>query len=174
MTNMPLRIFFSFDFGKDAWRVSQVRNSNVFRSKYEKNTILDKTDWEKIKSSGDDAIKKWIDKELDGTSVNIVLIGAQTSVKPWVKYEIGKSWNKGIGVMGIYIHNLKNEHGLTDLKGNNPFDSFHMTNSITYKLSNYVKTYDWVSDNGQENIDNWIENAVEDRIRISNWVRDNT
>lgn len=169
---MPRKIFFSFDFDRDAWRVSQVRNSNLLRTKYEKNKLLDKADWEKIRSKGDDAIKKWIDIQLEGTSVTIVLLGAQTSVKPWVNYEIRKSWNNGIGVIGIYIHDITNEHGLKDVKGKNPFDNFRMTNSITRKLSNYVKTYDWVFDNGEENIGNWIEKAVEDRIRISSRVRE--
>lgn len=37
----------------------------------------------------------------------VVLIGEDTAKRKWVKYEIKKAWNEGKGVLGIYIHNLK-------------------------------------------------------------------
>lgn len=126
---MPRRVFFIFHFDRDAWRVGQVRNSNVVQSKYDKNRFLDAAQWEQIKRHGDTAIKNWIDSQLEGTAVTIVLIGAQTSSRPWVKYEIEKSWNKGNGMIGVFINNLKNQAGFTDTKGNNPFEAFNMKNN---------------------------------------------
>lgn len=161
---MARKVFFSFHFDRDAWRVSQVRNSNVV-VQYEKNRFLDAAEWEQIRRSGDAAIQRWIDSQLLGTSVTVVLIGYQTSIRPWVKYEIEKSWNKGNGLLGIYIHNIRNQDQETDFKGSNPFESISIPNSSYDKLSNHVKTYDWLYENGRLNMGTWIEQAARDRGR---------
>lgn len=162
---MPRKVFFSFHFDRDAWRVGQVRNCNVVQSKYDKNRFLDAADWEQIKRKGDGAIKSWIDSQIEGTSVTIVLIGAQTHTRPWVDYEIEKSWNKGNGMLGVYIHNIKNQFGFTDSQGQNPFNKFSIDNNQLNKLSSHVRTYDWLNDNGRYNIDDWIEAAAKARGR---------
>lgn len=162
---MARRVFFSFHFDRDAWRVGQVRNCNVVQSKYDKNKFLDAAEWEQIKRKGEAAIKNWIDSQLEGTSVTIVLIGAQTSLRPWVDYEIEKSWKKGNGLLGVYIHNIKNQYGFTDFQGQNPFQKFTLNNNQFDRLSNHIRTYDWVYDNGRSNIDNWIEEAAKARGR---------
>lgn len=148
---MARRVFFSFHFERDAWRVSQVRNSNVIQSKYDKNTFLDAADWEGIKRQGDNAIKKWIDSQMINTSVTIVLIGNQTYLRKWVDYEIEQSVKKGNGIIGIYIHNLRNQYGDTDFKGINPFNKYNLKT---------IKLYDWVHDDGRIFIDDWIEEAA--------------
>ena len=51
----------------------------------------DAADWEKVKRQGDDVIKRWINKQLEGTSVTAVLIGAETSDRKWVRYEVKES-----------------------------------------------------------------------------------
>ena len=56
---MARRVFFSFDFSRDAWRVGQVRNSAVITS-YDKPPFLDAAKWEEVKSKGRAAIKDWI------------------------------------------------------------------------------------------------------------------
>lgn len=147
---MARRVFFSFHYTRDSWRVSQVRNSNVVQSKYDKNRFLDAVDWEKIKLQGDYAIKKWIDEQIIGTSVTVVLIGAETASRKWVEYEIQESIKRGNGLIGIYIHNLKNQFGFTDGKGQNPISKFDSS----------IKVYDWINDNGRLFIDDWIEEAA--------------
>ena len=52
-------------------------------------------------------MQKWIDEQMKGTSVTVVLIGAETSTRPHVGYEIAESHKKGNGMLGIYIHNIK-------------------------------------------------------------------
>ncbi|TMQ69238.1 MAG: hypothetical protein E6K81_15385 [Candidatus Eisenbacteria bacterium] len=86
--------------------------------------------WEEIKSAGTEAVKRWIDRELQRKSCLIVLIGARTATRPLVRYEIEKAWSMGLGVVGAYIHNLRNPNrspllGLlsTNQRGPNPFDS---------------------------------------------------
>lgn len=162
---MPRKVFFSFHYDRDVVRVSQVRNCNVVTSTFAQDSFLDAAAWETIKRGGDTAIKKWIDSQMEGTSVTVVLIGKETSQRKYVKYEIEKSWNRGNGLIGVYIHNAKNFLGQTDTKGANPFDDFHMKDNTTEKLSNRIKTYDWISDNGRQNIGTWIEQAAKDRGR---------
>lgn len=145
-------MFFSFDYDRDIWRVNQVRHSWVTHGGMQDAGYIDAADFEKIKKQGEDAIKRWIDKQLEGTSVTVVLIGAKTSESKWVKYEINQSLEKGNGLIGIYIHNLKDQNGKTDFKGEDPFVKLGYKNIITY---------DWVGDKGYENLGNWVESAYQ-------------
>lgn len=100
------RVFFSFDWD-DVWKANQVRNSWVTKGNYESAGFVDAADIEKVKRYTDDAIKRWIDKQLNGTSVTCVLIGSQTSNSKWVNYEIQESIKKENGLLGVYIHNIR-------------------------------------------------------------------
>ena len=51
----------------------------------------------------------WIGRQMDGTSVTCVLIGSQTVNSRWIKYEIEQSIEKGNGLLGMYIHNVKDK-----------------------------------------------------------------
>jgi hypothetical protein len=87
---MVRKVFFSFHFQAYAWRVGQVRNSWLTRG--ETTTFLDSADWEKVKRGGDRAIKNWIDGQLKGTSVTVLLIGADTAGREYVNHEITESY----------------------------------------------------------------------------------
>jgi len=163
---MARRVFFSFHYQRDSWRVNQVRNSWV--TKYDQNSFLDAASWEKVERQGDSAIKRWIDSQLYGTSVTVVLIGAETADRRYVKYEIQKSFERGNGLLGINIHNVKDKNGSVELwSGPNPFDNFSLqpTNEwekmFPRKLSEIVSIYDWVHHGGYTNISSWIEAAAQ-------------
>jgi hypothetical protein len=47
----------------------------------------------------------------------VVLIGAETSGREYVTYEIERSIACGNGLLGIYIHNIKDKDGHTDPLG---------------------------------------------------------
>lgn len=160
--NMARRVFYSFYYKEDNWRASQVRNMGVI----EGNKPVSDNDWEKITRGGDDAIKRWINDQLNGTSCTIVLISKNTAGRKWIKYEIEKSWNDRKGLLGIYIHNLKDSNGNKSSKVRNPFDDFTM-NQGNIKLSSIVKAYDppyfdsqMVYDYIKKNIASWIEEAI--------------
>ena len=158
---MARRVFFSFHYERDIWRASQVRNSWVTKPDREAAGFWDAAAWEEVKKKGDEAIKRWIDKQLEGTSVTAVLIGAQTSERKYVRYEIIQSYNKGNGLLGVYIHNSKDQYGQTDRKGNNPFDNIYIEQN--YKkiyFSQIYPIYDWVNDDGYNNFGEWIEKAA--------------
>jgi len=95
-----------------------------------------------------------------------VLIGAETYTRKWVNYEIKQSYLKGNGMLGVYIHKLKNFEGRTDTRGSNPFDKWSITrNGRKVFFSELYSTYDWVSDNGYENFGKWVEKAAADAGR---------
>lgn len=161
---MARRVFFSFHYGADAWRASQVRNIGAI----EGNKPASDNDWETVKRGGDKAIQNWIDGQLNGRSCTVVLIGTDTANRPWVKYEIEKSWNLGKGLFGVYVHNLQDANQRKAVKGRNPFDDF-VVNGKT-PMSSIVKAYDppftdsrQVYAHIQDRLSTWIDEAV--RIR---------
>jgi hypothetical protein len=157
---MARQTFFSFHYERDVWRAGQVRNSWVTQDRQSAG-FWDAAAWEEVKKKGDSAIESWIDKQLDGTSVTVVLIGAETSTRKYVGTEIVKSRNKGNGMLGVYIHNLKDANSKTDSRGANPFDNWYVEQGGTKTLlSQLYPTYDWVTDNGRSNIGSWIEAAA--------------
>ena len=105
---MPKRqVFFSFEYDKDNWRAGQVRNMG----KVSNDSTFSDNDWESVKKNSELAIKRWINAEMDKRSCIVVLIGATTSTRKWVKYEIEKAYELGKGIVGIYVHGLKDKDG---------------------------------------------------------------
>ena len=157
------RVFFSFHYKPDNWRAAQVRNMGLV----EGNTPVSDNAWETVTRGGDAAIQKWIDGQIYGQSCAIVLIGHQTASRKWIKYKIKKAWDDGKGLLGIYIHNLKNQDGEQSSKGKNPFDGFTVGKE---SLSDIVKTYDpqyksstYVYAHIKANLAGWVEKAIEFR-----------
>lgn len=157
---MKRKIFFSFHYERDAWRAGQVRNSDMISNEDEKG-FVDAVAWEKIKQQGDAAIKRWILNQMEGTSVTVVLIGAETSEREWVDFEIRESWGRGNAVMGLYIHNVKDSDSKTDIKGVNPLDNIYFTNGQA--LSTVCPTYDFTLNDGRKNLEKWADQAVLER-----------
>ncbi|MEZ8273231.1 TIR domain-containing protein [Vibrio splendidus] len=160
---MARSAFYSFHFKPDNWRASQVRQMGVISG----NKPANDNDWETIKKSGDSAIQKWIDDQLKGKSVAIVLIGENTADRKWINYEIRKSWNDGKGVLGIYIHNLKDSDQEQSSKGDNPFEKFKVDGKKLSSIVNAHNSIYSVSTNVyndiEANLEDWIEKAIEIR-----------
>lgn len=157
---MARKAFFSFHYENDVWRANQVRNSWVTKDK-EAAGYTDAADFEEVKKGGDAAIKKWIDNQLLGTSVTVVLIGSDTNSRPYILYELEQSWKKGNGIVGIYIHQCKDRFGLISNKGSNSFGPIFTSTTDTKKyFYERFETYDWANDNGYSNLGSWIEAAA--------------
>lgn len=157
---MSRKVFYSFHFDKDSQRAAQIRNSHAIAD-VDEYGVIDSVDWEEIKRSGPDSIKSWINDQLKYTSVTVVLIGAETSERQWVQYEIERSWERGNGLVGVTIHNVKNLAGETTSAGKNPFDKQVLADGTP--LSAVCKVYDWVADGGLANLGKWSEEAFEIR-----------
>ena len=158
---MARRVFFSFHYERDIWRASIVRNSWLTHEDREEAGFWDASIWEEAKRKGDEAIKRLIRESLNGTSVTAVLIGAETSGRRWVRYEISESCKRGSGILGVYIHNIRDRNGRTDRQGDNQFGEIERDKygSSVY-FSQLFPTYDWVNDDGYNNFGNWIEKAA--------------
>lgn len=141
---MARKVFFSFKYD-DVHRAMNVRNSNVIGGVL-KSGFIDKAEFEKVERAGDAAIKAWIDNQLSGTSVTVVLIGANTDKSKWVKYEIAQSIARGNGLLTIDISKISDMHGNT-------------TNCSALRAPGY-KHYLWNNDNGRENLGVWVEAAA--------------
>jgi hypothetical protein len=158
---MARRTFFSFHYENDVWRANIVRNSWVTKQDREAAGFVDAADFEEVKKGGDAAIKRWIDNQLIGTSVTVVLIGADTSNRPYVRYEIQKSYERGNGLLGIYIHQVKDRNGYTSASGNNVFGEIGKNsfgNPVYFGVD--YPCYDWVNNDGYSNLGKWIEDAA--------------
>ena len=160
---MPRNVFYSFHYQPDSSRAAQVRNMGVI----EGNPPASDHDWETVKRGGDSAIERWIDGQIAGKSCAVVLIGSSTAGRKWIKYEINKAWISGKGLLGVYIHGLKDLDGKQTTQGSNPFDAFNLngtalslvatTHNPPYSDSKLVYAHI------RANIGEWIEDAI--RIR---------
>lgn len=110
--------FYSFHYLPDNWRAGMVRSIGAIDG----NKPTSDNNWEEVKKGGDAAIKKWIAGEMSGKSCVVVLVGSNTAGRKWINHEIIKGWDDGKGIVGIYIHGLKDSNGNISTKGDNPFD----------------------------------------------------
>lgn len=162
---MARKVFFSFHYKPDNWRVATVRNIGVI----EGNKPATDNGWESITSNGDSAIKRWIAEQMHGRSCTVLLVGSGTANRKWINHEIVKTWEDGKGILGINIHNIKNSNGLQSAKGTNPFKRFEVGGKSMDKI---VKVYDPpyslsknVYDYIRDNIETWIDTAIDIRKR---------
>ena len=163
------QVFYSFHYDNDCWRANIVRNIGVV----EGNNPVSPNKWEEIKKKGNAAVYRWIDENLKYRSCTIVLIGEETYKRPFVLYEIRKSWELKKGVFGIYIHGLEDDKENTANKGENPFLHAKIPGmmypstevdvyDVGYKFSSYRPC-----DNIKSNLSSWIEKAIKKR---DTWV----
>jgi len=75
----------------------------------------------------------------------------------WEKIKIKRSYELGKGILGIFINRIKDPQLGTDSKGKNPLDYWNIDG---VPFSRMYKSYDWVSNDGYQNISGWIESAA--------------
>lgn len=151
------KCFFSFHYSADNWRASTVRNIGAV----EGNRPATDNKWEDVKKDGDSGIEKWIAAEMLGKSCIVVLVGTETAGRKWIEHEIVTGWNEGKGVVGIYIHGLKDSNGNCSTKGQNPFDLVYFESGE--KLSSMVNCYDPPGIDSQRKYD-WIKQNLADLV----------
>ena len=141
---MARKVFFSFKYD-DVQRAMVVRNSNVIANDT-KAGFIDKADFEAVERQGDAAIRSWINHQLDGTTVTVVLVGANTHRSRWVAYEVEQSKARKNGILTLDISQINDFGGRTSSYGG-------MT------VSPYPQ-YRWNSDDGRANLSAWVEAAA--------------
>lgn len=161
---MIRKVFYSFHFDNDCWRTQMVRNMGSI----EGNKPCHANEWEAVKRKGDDAIKRWIDGEMNGKSCVVVLIGRDTHTRPWVKYEINRGWSLGKGMLGVRIHGLKDSKQNTSQPGKNPFENFNIAGVPFQNIAPLFEPTGWDSQSIYASIAKdlgaWIDYAIKRRV----------
>jgi len=155
------RCYISFDAAHDLWRVQQVRNMG----RIEAQPLLDRGDWDEILRRGDRSIETWIEDNMRAKECLVVLVGAETAGRKWVRFEIERAWRAGLGILAVHIHNLKDREGRPSKKGTNPLEDLVVdgkaVKGVAYDppFSDSAAVYGYI----QENVGQWISDAVEAR-----------
>ena len=155
------QVFFSFHYDNDVWRAGKVRNMGIVDNS---STFCD-NDWEAVRRNSTSVIEKWIDEQLQKRSCIVVLIGSKTSERKWVKYEIQRAYELKKGIVGIFVHKIKDRDECQCIKGVNPFDLIKSKNGLP--LSNYITAYNSPFNDSKDvynDISNKIDKLISDAI----------
>jgi len=139
---MARKVFFSFHYA-DLWRANVVRNSGMIEG-YAVAGFHDASLWEETKMKGEAAVRHLIDAGLDGTSVTVVLLGAETANRQWISYEIERSIARNNGLLGIRIDAIKDQYGKSGVSGPMP-EALSSAGAPVY-VWEYGKLGMWVED----------------------------
>src|SRR6266446_3081700 len=104
---MAKRVFFSFHY-QDVidFRANVVRQHWQLKPDREDAGFFDASIWESAKRTGSVAVKRLVNSGLEGTSVTCVLVGSETFERPWVRYEILKSFRRGNKLLAVDINSI--------------------------------------------------------------------
>lgn len=193
---MAKRVFFSFHYQDVVeFRANVVRNHWMTKPDREEAGYFDASVWEAARRRGETALKRLINGALENTSNTCVLIGSQTYARPWVRYEILKSFRRGNHIFGVHINGIKGKDGTTKNLGPNPleyvgvtFSADGQTGTLWQKNTNGWVKYDridgsahYACDVGAQyrnkgfNLDSWYYtyrwNADDGYESFSSWVK---
>jgi hypothetical protein len=145
---MAKKVFFSFHY-EDViqFRANVVRNHWMTKPDREEAGYFDKSVWESAKSQNATGLKRLINGALDGTSASCVLVGTSTYARPWVRYEILKSFKRGNKLLAVHINSIRGKDQQTKSLGTNPLSCV----GVSYSTDGQQATL-WESINGK-----WIE-----------------
>jgi hypothetical protein len=118
------KAFFSFHYD-DIMRVNVVRNA--WKIDHPDNALMrsfqDSSLWESRKLEGDEAIKRLIREGVEYTSAVCVLIGTDTWVRRWVRYEIARAIVDRRALLSVHLNSIRHHHTKTPhTRGLNPLD----------------------------------------------------
>lgn len=140
---MAKSVFYSFHYANDWWRVNTIKSMGVIEGQ----PVLDSQDWESVKRQGDDAIQRWIERQMAGKDAVVVLVGSDTANKPWVRKEIAYAWDNHIPLCGVRIHGLKDQDQRTTSAGPDPFAKVSLKNGGT--IADYIQPYNPIGRDSQ-------------------------
>ncbi|MDB4972132.1 MAG: hypothetical protein JWN48_473 [Myxococcaceae bacterium] len=160
---MARHVFYSLHYQADRSRAELVRNLSALSPNLEAKPA----EWATLQRKGEFAIKHWFEQQLRGRSCTIVLIGAETVTRPLVLYEIKRSWELKLGLLGVHIHNLKDAQGAVSRKGASPFEAAglgaqaSLIQTFDPPESDTKLAYRYIADH----LAAWVEHAVAERAK---------
>lgn len=133
---MAKRVYFAFHYQDVAdLRANVVRNHWVTKPDREAAGFFDASIWEAAQKVGEDALKRLINGAVENTSVTCVLVGSETYVRPWVRYELLKSFRRGNLLLAVHINSIKGKDSKTKPLGANPLEYLGVTFSADGKTA---------------------------------------
>jgi hypothetical protein len=156
---MTSSVYFGFDSPADVDRARQVRAAWLAQPGREAAGCFDPLLRQQATGRGDVAIKRLIGEQLRGSSVVAVLIGAATIDQRWVKREIDVALSWGSRMIGIYIHRMPDANGREVPRAPNPLTEHSWWHAGSTVSLAQVPTYDWVLDDGPDNLAHWVDVA---------------
>lgn len=155
---MARKTFFSFHYKPDVQRAQVVRKSQFFKDHGEAG-FYDASAFERTKNEDPAALKRFLRKEMQGTSVICVLIGAETASRRWVRFEILQALCDARGLMGIRVHSIADFDGKTIAAGDNPFDllGVYRKDDVVQVIERKTVNDKWsyTSDFGKQELETW-------------------
>lgn len=138
---MSRRVYFAFHY-QDVidFRANVVRNHWVTKLDRPSAGYYDASIWEEAKKQSELALKRLINAELERTSATCVLVGSETFERPWVRYEILKSFLRGNKILAVHINSVKGNDGRTKTLGRNPLTYLGVSFSVDGKIGTM---YEW-------------------------------
>jgi hypothetical protein len=124
--------------------------------------------WESAKKQGKVAIKRLINAGLERTSNTCVLIGSQTYLRPWVRYELLKSFKRGNHIFGVHINSIKGKNSPPKALGPNPLEYV----GVTFSDSGLTATL-WEKAKGQWVKYEEIDGSASYRFHVAQQYRGN-
>ncbi|MBO0450815.1 MULTISPECIES: TIR domain-containing protein [Enterococcus] len=156
---MVRRVFFSFYYENDLSRAMVIKNNWALKEN-EESGFINKAEFERIKRDGEESIKRWIDKQLSGTSVTVVLIGSETLDSKYVQYEIEQSHERGNAIIALKIGKVKNLSQKTSISQSVVKIIGKKKNGELLWFDEIIdREYDYIKNDGFNNLEKWIENV---------------
>ena len=145
-TQPSRRIFLSYDYVRDVHRAATVGASWIAQGGVVR--------LENTKVNNNSEIVQWIDRGIDRASVTVVLVGSHTRQSKWVEYEIRRSELTGKGLLGVDVSGIR--------------DQFGCKSACEGVLPVGYPFYNWIADDGERNLAQWVDQAIRARSRLAN------
>jgi hypothetical protein len=161
---MSRHVFYSLHYEADRSRCELVRKLPGLTPNLEAKA----GEWATIQRTGEFAFKRWLEQQLRGRSCTVLLIGAQTALRPAIQYEIKRSWELRLGLLGVHVHGLADAKGVQSAKGPNPFER---PENALGAHAGLIRVYDPPETDSKliyrfiaDNLAQWVEHAVASRL----------
>jgi hypothetical protein len=160
---MARRTFFSFHYKPDVSRAWVVKNSQIVKDR-EDAGFLDSSAFEEAQRKDPDSLRRFLRKEMEGSSVVCALVGAETARRRWVRFEIMQGiWDER-GIFGIRIHTIADLNQKTTTAGPNPFDllGVYVAEKKMYfaERASVSDKWTYTTDFGKQMLPKWAYGAI--------------
>lgn len=159
---MNKKVFFCYDYENDTDRAMVVKEVWGEPS----DDFISTNEFSRLSIGSKVKLYDWIDKQLDGTVLTVILLGNKTLDMPYVQYAVKRSLEHKNGLLGIFINTIVSESIPKALDA----EKYWRKNSTTQidtvegypRYFNEVcsEVHDFNSELGYTNLKNWIQSAI--------------